>query len=66
MTIPLAKKTGTQAGAERWILFASILASGMAFIDGSALNVALPSLQADLRASGAQLCGSSMRICWQM
>src|SRR5258706_6860465 len=40
---------------ERWILFASILASSMAFIDGSALNVALPALQADLRASGAQL-----------
>src|SRR5437868_14161419 len=40
---------------ERWILFASILASSMAFIDGSALNVALPSLQADLQASGAQL-----------
>jgi EmrB/QacA subfamily drug resistance transporter len=27
----------------------------MAFIDGSALNVALPAVQADLRASGAQL-----------
>jgi hypothetical protein len=40
---------------ERWVLFASILASSMAFIDGSALNVALPSLQADLQASGAQL-----------
>jgi EmrB/QacA subfamily drug resistance transporter len=36
-------------------LFATILASSMAFIDGSALNVALPSIQADLRASGAQL-----------
>src|SRR5690349_19927653 len=42
-------------GAERWVLFATILASSMAFIDGSALNVALPSLQADLGASGAQL-----------
>ncbi|MDQ2997009.1 MAG: MFS transporter [Chloroflexota bacterium] len=49
------KATSTQAPAERWILFASILASSMAFIDGSALNVALPSLQADLQASGAQL-----------
>src|SRR4051794_24430919 len=48
------KTTGAQA-AERWILFASILASSMAFIDGSALNVALPSLQAELHASGAQL-----------
>ncbi len=56
MSDQLAQKaTSAQAPAERWILFASILASSMAFIDGSALNVALPSLQADLQASGAQL-----------
>jgi EmrB/QacA subfamily drug resistance transporter len=41
--------------AGRWVLFATILASSMAFIDGSALNVALPALQADLHASGTQL-----------
>ncbi|NJR49004.1 MAG: DHA2 family efflux MFS transporter permease subunit [Leptolyngbyaceae cyanobacterium CSU_1_3] len=40
---------------ERWVLFATILASSMAFIDASALNVALPSLQKDLQASGVQL-----------
>jgi EmrB/QacA subfamily drug resistance transporter len=45
----------TTAATGRWILFAAILASSMAFIDGSALNVALPSIQADLHASGAQL-----------
>lgn len=39
----------------RWVLFAAILASSMAFIDGSALNVALPALQADLNAAGADL-----------
>jgi EmrB/QacA subfamily drug resistance transporter len=39
----------------RWVLFATILASCMAFIDSSALNVALPALQAGLHASGAQL-----------
>ncbi len=38
-----------------WILFATILASSMAFIDGSALNVALPALQADLNATGKEL-----------
>jgi EmrB/QacA subfamily drug resistance transporter len=32
----------------RWTLVASILGSGMAFIDGSVVNVALPSIQADL------------------
>ncbi len=41
--------------AGRWVLFATILASSMVFIDGSALNVALPALQADLHASGTQL-----------
>jgi EmrB/QacA subfamily drug resistance transporter len=41
--------------AGRWVLFATILASSMAFIDSSALNVALPALQADLHASGTQL-----------
>lgn len=39
----------------RWVLLATILAASMAFIDGSALNVALPTLQADLQATGAQL-----------
>ncbi len=38
-----------------WVLFATILASSMAFIDGSALNVAMPALQADLKASGSEL-----------
>ena len=39
----------------RWVLFSTILASSMAFIDASALNVALPALQDDLQANGAQL-----------
>jgi EmrB/QacA subfamily drug resistance transporter len=38
-----------------WVLFSTILASSMAFIDGSALNIALPSLQNDLAASGGEL-----------
>lgn len=38
-----------------WVLCSAILASSMAFIDGSALNVALPALQDDLGASGASL-----------
>jgi len=36
---------------ERWILAATILASSMAFIDGTVVNVALPSLQKSLNAS---------------
>jgi len=44
-----------QRTTEIWTLVATILASSMAFIDGTALNVALPALQADLHADGAQL-----------
>jgi EmrB/QacA subfamily drug resistance transporter len=34
-----------------WALFAAVLGSSMSFIDGSAVNVALPILQRDLHAS---------------
>jgi len=34
-------------------LFAAIVGSGMSFIDGTAVNVALPVLQRDLHASAA-------------
>jgi EmrB/QacA subfamily drug resistance transporter len=43
--VPCAK------GQERWILAATILASSMAFIDGTVVNVALPSLQQSLQAT---------------
>lgn len=39
----------------RWVLFAAILSSSMAFIDGSALNLALPAIQRELGASGTDL-----------
>src|SRR4029079_7751682 len=35
----------------RWVLAATILASSMAFIDGTGVNVALPFLQTDLNAT---------------
>jgi len=35
----------------RWVLAATILGSSMAFIDGTVVNVALPVLQKDLKAS---------------
>lgn len=40
-----------QTGAERWVLLAAILGSSMAFIDGTVVNVALPSIQRDLGAT---------------
>ena len=39
----------------RYVLIATIVASSMAFIDGSALNVLLSTLQTSLNASGAEL-----------
>lgn len=40
---------------EPWVLAATILGSSMAFIDGTAVNVALPALQADLGATVAEV-----------
>ncbi len=40
---------------EQWTLVATILASGIVFIDFSALNVALPAIQTDLNISGKSL-----------
>jgi len=42
---PCAKSRG------RWVLAATILASSMAFIDGTVVNVALPALQTQLNAT---------------
>src|SRR6266478_8311754 len=39
----------------RWILVATILASAMAFIDGTVVNVALPALQSNLNATAVDL-----------
>jgi EmrB/QacA subfamily drug resistance transporter len=45
---PCARRTG------RWVLAAAITGSGMTFIDGTVVNVALPVLQEKLNASVAQ------------
>lgn len=39
----------------RWMLFSTIMATSMVFIDGSALNVVLPSMQKDLKATGPDI-----------
>src|SRR5882757_8640851 len=44
-----------QSSEGKWLMVATILASSMAFIDGTALNVVLPALQKNLQASGADL-----------
>src|SRR5882672_3996178 len=43
--------TACSKTAGRWILAATILASSMAFIDGTVVNVALPYLQKTLNAT---------------
>jgi len=35
----------------RWVLLATVLASGMAFLDGTIVNIALPAIQDDLEAN---------------
>lgn len=40
---------------EKWVLLAAILASSMAFIDSTALNVTLPKIQEDLGIRGGDL-----------
>lgn len=51
---PLTVPPATQARGP-WILSATVLGSSMAFIDGTAVNVALPNLQAGLHATLSQV-----------
>src|SRR6266704_1663939 len=44
------RSTATESRG-RWILAATILATSMAFIDGTVVNVALPALQTNLNAT---------------
>ena len=48
--------------AGKWIMTSAILASSMAFIDSTALNVVLPSLQKSLHATGADLVLDTERL----
>src|SRR3954462_871524 len=46
-----AGRAPCEAAARPWILAATILASSMAFIDSTVVNVALPSIQATFQAT---------------
>src|SRR5256885_15514566 len=39
----------------RWVIGATVLGSGIAFLDGTVVNVALPAIAHDLHAGGAGL-----------
>ena len=43
------------SGAGRWILAVTVLGSGMAFLDGTVVNIALPDIGRDLNASTSSL-----------
>lgn len=51
---PTTVRLGTPQG--RWVLFATVLGTGMAFLDGTVVNIALPTIGEDLDAglSGLQ------------
>ncbi|HEY7150910.1 MAG TPA: MFS transporter [Solirubrobacterales bacterium] len=44
-----------ESGAGRWVLGVAVLGSGMAFLDGTVVNVALPDIGRDLGASTSAL-----------
>jgi EmrB/QacA subfamily drug resistance transporter len=50
-----AARGTSQPPSGPWVLIATILASSMAFIDGTVVNVALPALQAALHASVTEI-----------
>jgi EmrB/QacA subfamily drug resistance transporter len=49
------KAVSLKSAAGKWVMVSTILASAMAFIDSTGLNVVLPSLQKSLHANGPDL-----------
>ncbi|HET6231832.1 MAG TPA: DHA2 family efflux MFS transporter permease subunit [Longimicrobiaceae bacterium] len=59
---PPAEHAGPSAGATeasvvggRWIVAATVMGSGLAFLDATAVNVAVPALQEQMQATSAQV-----------
>ncbi len=55
VVIPPGSSVIIKRSCEKWVLIVAILGSSMAFIDGTIVNLALPALQASLRASISQI-----------
>ena len=49
------KPSDLAAQTTRWVLPATILGSSMTFIDGSVVTIAMPAIQAELRAGTEQI-----------
>jgi EmrB/QacA subfamily drug resistance transporter len=52
---PAAGTVAFDSGAGRWVLGIAVLGSGIAFLDGTVVNVALPAIGEDLGASTSEL-----------
>src|SRR5215211_7100227 len=50
-----AEELAFDSTAGRWVLAVSVLGSGLAFLDGTVVNVALPDIGRDLEASTSSL-----------
>src|SRR5215211_7612804 len=50
-----AEEVAFESGAGRWVLAVAVLGSGLAFIDGTVVNVALPDIGRSLDASTGAL-----------
>ena len=55
LAIPAGPAAPADPVRERWVLVVAVLGSGMAFIDGTAVNLALPVLQREFAAGLAEL-----------
>ncbi len=55
MSEPAAGTVAFDSGPGRWILTIAVLGSGIAFLDGTVVNVALPAIGKDLGASTSEL-----------
>ena len=55
MSEPTAGTLTFDSGAGRWVLTIAVLGSGIAFLDGTVVNVALPAIGKDLGASTSEL-----------
>ncbi|MEO8188867.1 MAG: DHA2 family efflux MFS transporter permease subunit [Acidobacteriota bacterium] len=51
MTLTMPARPANRKVGSAWVLAATILGSSMAFIDGTVVNVALPAIQAEFRAT---------------
>jgi EmrB/QacA subfamily drug resistance transporter len=52
---PAAGAVAFDSGAGRWVLTIAVLGSGIAFLDGTVVNVALPAIGRDLDATTSEL-----------